>query len=191
MCNPEPVGAQSEEQILLGAFRIVEEYLAGDGAHMSRGLSGHEAEMIVKNYQERLAREAQAKKIRRRIECGPGKDVSEDTALQRIQGALQDAGNVTHVKIWHGNEAPKNEPGIADILGVYTVNVEDLVRAGIRKVGIALAIEVKGSKTEIRGDQVVFIHKWNQARAIAGIARCAADVDRAIREYGLRGLGAD
>lgn len=155
---------------------------------MARGLSGYHAEMLVKTREARKAEEAHEARMEKRLAQGPGKDVSEDTALTRIQGALKDAGNIAWTKIWHGNEAPKNEPGISDILGVYTVDVEDLIRAGIRKVGIALAIEVKGSTTRIRGEQVTFIHRWAQAGAIAGIARCAADVDRIIREYGLAGL---
>ena len=158
---------------------------------MSRGLSGWEAEQLLRNRERVKAEEAAAARREHHLAVSPGKDVSEDTALRRIQTALRDASNIQAVKIWHGNEAPKNEPGIADLLGVYTVEVKDLVALGIQRVGIALAIEVKGSKGELRGEQVLFLHKWNQAGAIAGVARCPADVDRIIREYGLRGLGAD
>lgn len=109
-------------------------------------------------------------------------EISEDDALKQIQDGLRLCKNADHVKIWHGNEAPRNEEGISDILAVVEVPVQALVDAGLETVGVAAAIEVKGTKTPTSGKQIQFLERWRKKGAIVGVARSYDDCERLVRE---------
>lgn len=158
---------------------------------MSRGLCGPEADALWRHAQEKKARKEYEARLQKRVDKGPYKDASEETVERDVKNGLKETGCVELARIRHGNERIPHDAGISDLLGVMTVNVEDLVKAGIKQVGIAMAIEIKGSNDDPTGDQIQFIHRWVQAGALAGIARCFADVDRIIREYGLPGLAGE
>lgn len=62
--------------------------------------------------------------------------------------------DVWHFKHWGG---PMSLPGVADLLGVQTVKVSDLVAAGIEEVGVFVAVEVKRPGEKPTKDQEDFL----------------------------------
>lgn len=65
--------------------------------------------------------------------------IFEKDVEKEIKGALRKAG-IFHWKHWGGGYNPA---GIPDLLGIYMVKVDDLVKEGIEEVGLFLGIEVK------------------------------------------------
>lgn len=157
---------------------------------MSRGLSGWEAEEIYRRAMEKKALEKERGELQKRVDREYKSERSEDQVLMEIRPLLKRLKGLEWTKIWHGNEAKSNEPGVPDILGVVSIHIDDLVelcqRTGRRTVGLALALEVKGTKTPIQGDQVQFIHKWAEAGAIVGFPRSARGVHAIFKEYGFK-----
>ena len=157
---------------------------------MSRGFRPGEAEAIYAAAENIKAQKQAAEEDRR--EHGTydmktkGITISEDDALKQIRDGLRLCQNADHVKIWHDVESfrreHRNEPGISDILGVVTIPIQALVEAGIQEVGVAMAIEVKGTDTDVKGSQVQFMERWRKRGAIVGIGRSYEDVKRIIRE---------
>ena len=68
-------------------------------------------------------------------------DITENDVKKDVMKYLEDQG-IFHWKHWAGGKFDKN-PNISDILGIYVVNVDDLVKAGIDKVGVFMGIELK------------------------------------------------
>lgn len=115
-------------------------------------------------------------------------EIPEDAALKQIQDFIGYCSAADLIKIWHTIEALKdrrkqNEPGISDLLGIIEVPVTVLVAHGIQKVGIATAIEVKGSKDQVEPMQAQFLERFRRKGGIAGVARSAADFERIVKEY--------
>jgi hypothetical protein len=159
---------------------------------MAQGFKPGEAEAIYVGAKKLQAQRIQAEKDREKFGVysmdHKTVDIPEDAALKQIQDFVVLAKAVDLVKIWHTIEALKdrrkqNEPGISDLLGVVEVDVEVLVKHGIQKVGIATAIEVKGSKDRVEPDQARFLERFRSKGGIAGVARSAEDVVRIVREY--------
>ena len=66
--------------------------------------------------------------------------LSESDITKQIRDVLRHC-RIFHWKQWQG---PMSQPkGVSDILGWKTVRVSDLVDAGVEKVAIPIAIEVK------------------------------------------------
>ena len=90
--------------------------------------------------------------------------------------------SIFHWKVWQGLGSQK---GVSDIVGIKTVKVEDLVRAGIEKVGIFTAIEAKRENAlkcpyncnhKTCREQGLFLDAVKDAGGIAIVARSADDV---------------
>ena len=101
---------------------------------------------------------------------------------------LLKAFGIFHYKNWQGLGSQK---GVSDIIGMKTVKVEDLVKAGVEKVGVFTAVEAK------RGDAVNCPYRCNHkicreqrlfldaVRAGGGIAMVARSVHDVFEGLGL------
>ena len=95
---------------------------------------------------------------------------------------LLKAFGIFHWKVWQGLGSEK---GVSDIIGMKTVKVEDLVKAGVKKVGIFTAIEAKRGDAvdcpyrcnhKICGEQAAFLDAVLIKGGIAIVARSVEDV---------------
>ena len=95
---------------------------------------------------------------------------------------LLKAFGIFHWKVWQGLGSQK---GVSDIIGMKTVKVADLVKAGVEKVGIFTAIEAKREDAvncpydcnhKICGEQAAFLKAVKAKSGIAMVARSADDV---------------
>ena len=73
-----------------------------------------------------------------------------------ILKAVKDLLKAFGIFHWKQFGGPLNPPGISDVLGIKKVKVSDLVKAGIKEVGIFIAIEVKAGKDTLSDDQEGF-----------------------------------
>ena len=96
--------------------------------------------------------------------------------------ALLKAFGIFHWKVWQGLGSQK---GVSDIIGMKTVKVEDLVAAGVKKVGIFTAIEAKREDAlkcpyncnhKICIKQATFLDNVNFGGGIGLVARSVDDV---------------
>ncbi|MFH2075522.1 MAG: hypothetical protein ABIJ57_09280 [Pseudomonadota bacterium] len=84
---------------------------------------------------------------------------------QAIRQALK-LGRVWH---WKFRAGIGNPPGVPDIIGIYRVRVDELVKAGVDEVGLFLGIEVKapGKFVKAGSDQDQFLQTIQVNRGIA------------------------
>ncbi len=104
--------------------------------------------------------------------------ILEKDVEKEIRKALKMAG-VWHWKHWGGGFNPG---GIPDILGIYPVKVDDLVKEGIENVGVFLGIEVKRPGMKPSPDQKEWIQDINNNY---GIGFWADNVHLVVRRLGL------
>ena len=106
---------------------------------------------------------------------------SEKEITASIRTLLKAFG-IFHYKNWQGLGSQK---GVSDIIGIKTVKVEDLVKAGVKKVGIFTATEVKREDAvdcpyrcnhKICEKQSEFLDDVKAGGGIALVARSADDV---------------
>jgi hypothetical protein len=156
---------------------------------MSRGLTGQEALEIYERAMKRKAEQEADAKDRKRLRRPkkPGIKLDEASATKQVQDAL-DLAQVPNWKIWHGKEAPNNAEGISDILAVLPVPVQALVDAGIKTVGVALAVEMKGDNGRVSPAQAQFLYRWEKAGGIGLAAWGIDDVKAKLKMLGLPGL---
>ncbi len=109
------------------------------------------------------------------------KPQSEKEITASIRSLLTAFG-IFHWKVWQGLGSQK---GVSDIIGMKTVKVEDLVKAGIKKVGIFTAIEAKREDAvdcpyicnhKTCREQATFLIAVKAKGGIAIVARSADDV---------------
>jgi hypothetical protein len=106
--------------------------------------------------------------------------LTEGDVVKAIRDLLRSRG-VFH---WKFSPGPfGKQAGIADILGVYKVRVEDLVKAGVEEVGIFTAIEVKKPGKKPTDAQKRFLANVRDGAGIAFWADCIEDV--------IKGMGWD
>lgn len=99
----------------------------------------------------------------------------ENDVTGRIRRLLKSA-RVWHFKHWGGPRSPK---GIADIIGIRRVRVDDLVKAGVDEVGIFIAIEIKvpgHAWSKPTKEQQAFIDNVNQNKGIGFVAHTTGEV---------------
>lgn len=71
--------------------------------------------------------------------------------------------------------------GSSDLIGWHTVTITaDMVG---RDVAVFMALEAKTEKGRVRPEQVVFIDNVLSAGGIAGVVRCAEDVESVINQW--------
>ena len=75
------------------------------------------------------------------------------------------------------------KPGVADLIGVKTVRVDDLVKRGVDEVGVFMAIEVKAPGGRLSAHQQAFLDNIKRA---GGIAFKAESIDEVIDGLGER-----
>jgi hypothetical protein len=83
---------------------------------------------------------------------------SESEVTKGIRDVLDSAG-VWHWKHWSGGFT--GLAGISDLLGIYEIPVESLVRRGIKTVGIFMACEIKKPGKKLTEAQVKFLEQVN------------------------------
>jgi len=108
------------------------------------------------------------------------KKILERDVTKAVRDVLK-AGRVWHFKHWSGMGS---FPGVSDILGVYRVKVEDLIKWNVKEVGVFLAIEVKAPGKEPSDNQDKFLQAIKNN---GGIAFAADDPEIVIKKLGLFG----
>ena len=108
----------------------------------------------------------------------PKKKVNPETILTRSLRGVLKTFRVWH---WKQHQGLGSVPGISDVIGIRTVDVEDLVRAGQRKVGVFFACEIKMPGRKPSDVQQAFLDNVLDAGGIAFVACCPEDL--------LKGLG--
>ena len=110
---------------------------------------------------------------------GLRKQNPETKITRAIRSVLKSLG-IFH---WKNFGGPMCKPGVADLLGIKTMRVEDLVKCGVDEVGVFMAIEVKAPGGRLSAHQKVFLDNIKRA---GGIAFKAESIDEVIDGLGER-----
>jgi len=108
------------------------------------------------------------------------KKILERDVTKAVRDVLK-AGRVWHFKHWSGMGS---YPGVPDILGVYRVKVEDLIKWNVKEIGVFLAIEVKAPGGTATEKQSQFLQ---EVRDNGGFAFTADSPEVVIKKLGLFG----
>jgi hypothetical protein len=81
-----------------------------------------------------------------------------------------------HIVHWRQQQSLGSVRGVSDIIGIKTVKVDDLVKAGKTHIGVFVAIEVKTARGSLTIDQSAFLKAVEGAGGLAFVARSVQDV---------------
>lgn len=86
--------------------------------------------------------------------------------VNKIRSILNRA-KIYHYKHWGG---PYGKKGVADIIGIRKVRVDDLVKKGVKEIGVFVAIEIKVGRDKLSDDQKDFLKAISRSGGIAMVA---------------------
>jgi hypothetical protein len=110
------------------------------------------------------------------------RSVKRVTPEARVTRQIRDVLHLCRVWHWKQFQTLGSPPGIADILGIRRVRVQDLVDAGVEEVGVFFAVEVKAPRGKLSRAQEEFL---DAVRREGGIALEARDVETVQEALGL------
>lgn len=117
----------------------------------------------------------------RKVKRSPGDPTPEGMLTKSVKELLKTMG-IFHWKQFQG--LGTSRLGISDIVGIRPVLVEDLVAAGVKRVGIFFAVELKAPGKGLSLKQAEFL---GEVRRAGGLGFVADDLDKVIRGLNLHG----